>query len=70
MFNYIIKIFFFKKKRINLCNLARICYEKLFESGINQSILISGESGSGKTESNKLLLNFLAKMVTGTICNR
>ncbi|XP_041100399.1 unconventional myosin-X-like [Polyodon spathula] len=42
--------------------LANECYRCLWKRLENQCILISGESGAGKTESTKLILRFLSAM--------
>jgi myosin-5 len=40
--------------------MAESVYQTLFEEKRNQSIIISGESGSGKTEATKYILSYLA----------
>lgn len=42
--------------------LANECYRCLWKRLENQCVLISGESGAGKTESTKLILRFLSAM--------
>ncbi|KAL6002148.1 hypothetical protein ACLOJK_037596 [Asimina triloba] len=42
--------------------VADACYRQMMNEGISQSILVSGESGAGKTESTKLLMRYLAYM--------
>ncbi|XP_077413227.1 unconventional myosin-X [Vanacampus margaritifer] len=42
--------------------VANECYRALWRRPRNQCVLISGESGAGKTESTKLILNFLSSM--------
>ncbi|XP_029446191.1 unconventional myosin-X isoform X2 [Rhinatrema bivittatum] len=42
--------------------VANECYRCLWKRHDNQCILISGESGAGKTESTKLILRFLSAM--------
>ncbi|XP_072297879.1 unconventional myosin-X [Eucyclogobius newberryi] len=42
--------------------VANECYRALWRRPLNQCVLISGESGAGKTESTKLILSFLSAM--------
>lgn len=44
---------------------AALAYQGLKEYGMNQSIIISGESGAGKTETAKLLLEYLSEVAGG-----
>jgi len=43
-------------------DVADSCYKTLLEIEKNQSILVSGESGAGKTETTKQCLMFLAEV--------
>ncbi|XP_057470098.1 myosin-8-like [Actinidia eriantha] len=42
--------------------IADAAYRQMISEGISQSILVSGESGAGKTESTKMLMHYLAYM--------
>ncbi|XP_076898551.1 myosin-7-like [Bidens hawaiensis] len=42
--------------------IADMAYRQMVNEGISQSILVSGESGAGKTESTKNLMQYLAYM--------
>lgn len=42
--------------------IADAAYRLMMNEGISQSILVSGESGAGKTESTKMLMRYLAYM--------
>ncbi|WCJ24163.1 myosin 2 [Euphorbia peplus] len=42
--------------------VADLAYRQMFNEKISQSILVSGESGAGKTESTKMLMRYLAYM--------
>uniref|UniRef100_M4EP56 Uncharacterized protein n=1 Tax=Brassica campestris TaxID=3711 RepID=M4EP56_BRACM len=45
--------------------VADSAYRKMINEGVSQAILVSGESGAGKTESTKMLMRFLAYMGGG-----
>lgn len=40
--------------------IADVCYRAILSENINQSVLISGESGAGKTEAAKSIMSYLA----------
>ncbi|OWM87089.1 hypothetical protein CDL15_Pgr026328 [Punica granatum] len=42
--------------------IADSAYRQMIREGISQAILVSGESGAGKTESTKMLMSYLAFM--------
>nr|XP_023670818.1 unconventional myosin-XV-like [Paramormyrops kingsleyae] len=44
----------------HLFAIANVCYTTMMDAKQNQCIIISGESGSGKTEATKLVLRYLA----------
>jgi myosin heavy subunit len=44
-----------------LYHLAEAAYQDMLTDKVNQSIIISGESGSGKTQSTKIILKYLAE---------
>ncbi|XP_077250914.1 myosin-8-like isoform X2 [Tasmannia lanceolata] len=46
----------------HLFAVADAAYRLMINEGISQSILVSGESGAGKTESTKMLMRYLAYM--------
>ncbi|MBZ3882220.1 Unconventional myosin-XV [Sciurus carolinensis] len=46
----------------HLFAIANLAFAKMLDAKQNQCIIISGESGSGKTEATKLILRFLAAM--------
>lgn len=45
--------------------IAHAAYKQMVNEEISQSILVSGESGAGKTESTKNLMQYLAYMGGG-----
>ncbi|CAN8270956.1 unnamed protein product [Cochlearia groenlandica] len=50
--------------------VADAAYRQMINEGISQSILVSGESGAGKTESTKMLMKYLAKMGGRAVSDR
>lgn len=45
--------------------IADVAYQTMMEDAGNRSVIISGESGAGKTEATKLLLQYLALKTSG-----
>jgi len=45
--------------------IAEEAFRNMSLDGTNQSILVSGESGAGKTETTKYILRYLAAMASG-----
>ncbi|CAJ1978614.1 unnamed protein product [Sphenostylis stenocarpa] len=52
----------------HVCAVADAAYNKMMRDEVNQSIIISGESGSGKTETAKIALQYLAALGGGGNC--
>ncbi|CAA7013966.1 unnamed protein product [Microthlaspi erraticum] len=50
--------------------VADAAYRQMVNEGISQSILVSGESGAGKTETAKVLMKYLAKMGGRAVSDR
>jgi myosin-5 len=50
--------------------VADAAYRQMINEGISQSILVSGESGAGKTETAKMLMKYLAKMGGRAVSDR
>lgn len=50
--------------RPHIFTTAQLAHSRMFREGRSQSIIISGESGSGKTEGAKLILRYLADIGT------
>ncbi|KAM9970085.1 hypothetical protein ACTFIR_001925 [Dictyostelium discoideum] len=49
--------------------LAQDTYKKLLLSKESQCVIITGESGSGKTEASKIFLNYISKVCSGNLEN-
>ncbi|KAL2327728.1 hypothetical protein Fmac_021155 [Flemingia macrophylla] len=52
----------------NVYAMADAAYNNMIRDEVNQSIIISGESGSGKTETAKIALQYLAALGGGDSC--
>ncbi|KAK6590362.1 myosin-related [Cryptosporidium xiaoi] len=53
----------------HIFKMAQNAYDALFREGKNQSIIITGESGAGKTEATKIILCYLAN-IQKTVINK
>lgn len=54
--------FIYKHLPPHIYSIASEAYRNLLESGKNQTIVISGESGAGKTENAKSCMNLLTSI--------
>ena len=50
--------------------VSALAYKGLAFDGENQSILITGESGSGKTETAKIIMNHIASIQRGPVADQ
>lgn len=55
--------------RPHIFAVADAAFRRLVEEGENQSILVTGESGAGKTENTKKVIQYLAAVATTSDCN-
>jgi myosin heavy subunit len=46
--------------------IAEVAYRAMVRTRRNQSIIVSGDSGAGKTEANKLMLEYLASIASAS----
>ena len=56
------KLLYLHSSKPHVYSMANYIYNQTLELGKNHSIIISGESGSGKTEVNKMILNLITKL--------
>jgi hypothetical protein len=54
-------IFLGRLLRINLAVAADKAHREMKRTGLSQSVIVSGESGAGKTETQKSILRFLCE---------
>jgi myosin V len=58
-----------KQVEPHIYETSAMCYKGLALDQMNQSILVSGESGAGKTETVKICMNHMAAVQRGTGCD-
>lgn len=54
-----------KKLQPHVYATSAAAYQHLIQTGSNQSILVSGESGAGKTETTKIIMHHLTNIASG-----
>ena len=63
---YDLNTYSYNENKPHIYQIAELSYKNLIKTNINQAILVSGESGAGKTENTKYILKYLSNKYATT----